>query len=77
MPRFQFVLSTTDGTGEAGVVTSDSFTHALAAVGEHASPKNGDVLEIGVAGFPPARYTCVRTAAGGAPNWLPAHRLAA
>jgi hypothetical protein len=37
----------------------------------------GDVLEIGVLGFPPAHYECVGEATSGYPLWMPTGRLAA
>jgi hypothetical protein len=78
MPRFQFSLSTTDIVREAGVVQSESFADALAAIEEHVSAKEGDKLEIGVSGFPPARYEFVGgTMMGGTAAWRPAGLLAA
>jgi hypothetical protein len=60
MPRFQFSLRNTTTVREAGVVHSDSFADALSAIGEHLSAVEGDTLEIGVTGFPPARFEYVR-----------------
>jgi hypothetical protein len=77
MPRFQFSLSTTDIVREAGVVHTESFADALSAIGEHVSAKQGDTLEIGVPGFPPARYECVWGGEGVAKAWRPAGLLAA
>jgi hypothetical protein len=61
MPRFQFSLGSTDALREAGAVQCDSFDDALEALAEQADVRVGDVLEIGVPGFPPARYEWVRT----------------
>jgi hypothetical protein len=77
MPRFQFSLSTTDIVREAGVVQSDSFANALAAIEEHVSAKEGDTLEIGVPGFPPARYECVWGGMTGGTAWRPTGLMAA
>lgn len=76
MPQFSFALTTLGDVREAGVVQSESFSEAITAIEEHASPKQGDRLEIGVAGFPPARYECV-SGLRGAPAWRPAGLLAA
>jgi hypothetical protein len=77
MPRFQFSLSTTDIVREAGVVHSESFADALAAIEEHVSAKEGDVLEIGVPGFPPARYQRVWGGMEVGTAWRPTGLLAA
>ena len=76
MPRYNFSLFTSGLVGEAGVVQSDSFDDALAAISEHVTAKEGDTLEIGVNGFPPARYHKV-SAADGIRAWRPAGQLAA
>lgn len=81
MQRFQFALSSvvgsaTDALPQAGVVQSESFAEALTAVGEHVSATFGDVLEIGVQGFPPARYECLGSSRRGM-LWRPAGQLAA
>jgi hypothetical protein len=77
MTRFEFALSTADAVRQAGVVHSDSFTNALSLVGQHITPNQGDTLEIGVRGFPPARYECVSTLIEGEPLWKPAGEMAA
>ena len=77
MPRFRFALSTSDAVRQAGVIQVDSFSDALAAIGEHVSVEEGDTLEIGVNGFPPARYEYVWSVDDGAPSWRPATSLAA
>ncbi len=77
MPRFQFSISSHESVREAGVVHSDSFSDALAFVGRHVTATRGDTLEIGVKGFPPARFECVNTILDGDPLWAPANELAA
>ena len=76
MPRYNFSLFTSGLVGEAGVVQSDSFDDALAAISEHVTALEGDTLEIGVYGFPPARYHRV-SAAEGTRAWRPVGQLAA
>jgi hypothetical protein len=77
MPRFRFALRTHDAVREAGVVTVDSFSDALTAISEHVSVTEGDTLEIGVNGFPPAQYEYVWSVEDGARTWRPARPLAA
>ena len=76
MPRYQFSLGHGDAVRETGAVTSDTFSDALEAIAEQSEANVGDLLEIGVPGFPPARYEYVkvgrRTRA-----WKPAGLLAA
>ncbi len=77
MSQFSFSVRSIDSRQD-GVIESDSFLAAVDALGEHVTVHTGDVLEIGVLGFPPARYECVGEAAsGGYPLWMPAGRLAA
>lgn len=76
MPRYNFSLFTSGLVGEAGVVQSESFDDALAAISEHVTANQGDTLEIGVFGFPPARYHKVNEDAG-TRAWRPAGQLAA
>ena len=76
MARFTFSLVKAGIASEAGMVVSDSFTEALDAIAEQPQVSVGDTLEIGVSGFPPARYQCVpfgRTGRG----FQPVNRLAA
>ena len=77
MPRFRFSLTTLDEIREAGIVQSSSFAEALNAIGEHATVHEGDTLEIGVPGFPPAKYLYLGTEQGGTRSWRPAGLLAA
>jgi hypothetical protein len=76
MSRFSFAVSGLDSRRE-GVIESDSFRHAVDALGQHVEVKTGDVLEIGVLGFPPARYECVGAIRSGYPIWMPAGQVAA
>ena len=77
MPRFRFALSSADAVRQTGVVQVDSFSDALEAISEHVSAEEGDMLEIGVNGFPPARYEYVWSAQDASPTWRPAGALAA
>ena len=78
MSQFQFAISSgPDAIRQAGVVESDSFHEAVVLLGERIAVKEGDSLEIGVLGFPPARYECVGAIRGGRPLWAPQGRLAA
>ena len=61
MPRFQFSLANEGTVREAGAVTSDSFREALDAIAEQSEAHVGDTLEIGVHGFPPARFELIKT----------------
>jgi hypothetical protein len=58
-------------------VESDSFSEAVLLLGEKIPVRTGDSLEIGVSGFPPARFQCVSAAKGGKPVWMPEGRMAA
>lgn len=77
MARFQFSLSSSDTVRRAGVVQSDTFANALEALAEEIEPSQGDTLEIGVRGFPPARFECVWSPAAAAAKWRPAGLMAA
>lgn len=76
MSKFCFSVNGADSR-QAGVVESDSFVAAIDALGEHVDVRMGDVLEIGVFGFPPARYHCVGAINGRHPVWMPAAAEAA
>lgn len=76
MSRFCFALSNLESRQE-GIVESESFDSAVHELGKHVSVRKGDLLEIGVFGFPPARYECVGTFRPDQPIWLPAYKLAA
>ena len=61
-----------------GVIESESFLAAVDALGQHVTVKAGDILEIGVYGFPPAIYECIGDPIGkGTPVWQPTNKLAA
>jgi hypothetical protein len=72
MARYTFSLSTSEEARQAGVITSTSFEEALRLVGEQMTVTQGDTLEIGVRGFPPARYECVESLFNGQVFWKPA-----
>ena len=71
MSKFCFSVNGAESRHE-GVVESDSFLAAIDALGAHVDVRMGDVLEIGVFGFPPARYQCVGAIDGRHPVWMPA-----
>jgi len=76
MARFAFSLGTHDELRETGVVIGDSFDEALATLSRRFRPTKGDRLELGVEGFPPARYEHTGYARGVA-GWRPAGLMAA
>ena len=78
MSKFQFAISSgPESVRQAGVVESDSFTDAVVLLGEKIPVRTGDSLEIGVSGFPPARFFCVSAVKGTRPVWVPEGRMAA
>jgi hypothetical protein len=77
MPRFLFALSTGEEGRRAGVVMGESFSEALETLTQQVSVSEGDTLEIGVNGFPPARYECVLSMETGIGTWRPAGLMAA
>jgi len=74
MATYTFSLSTSEDARQAGLIQSASFDEALRLVGERMTVTQGDTLEIGVKGFPPARYECVETLFDGTVFWQPASR---
>lgn len=66
-----------DDTRQAGVIKSANFDEAMRLVGQRVLVSQGDTLEIGVTGFPPARYECVEALVDGSVFWKPARQLAA
>ena len=76
MATYTFSLGTTEDTRQAGIIQSASFEEALRLVGERMTVTRGDTLEIGVKGFPPARFTCSHSLLDGTVFWQPA-RMAA
>ena len=77
MPRFQFSLSSPETVRQAGIIQSDSFADALSTLAEELAVEEGDTLEIGVKGFPPARFEYVWSPDDGTQSWRFAGRLAA
>jgi hypothetical protein len=77
MATYTFSLSMSENERQAGIIQSASFDDALRLVGERVIVSQGDLLEIGVRGFPPARYECVESLFDGTVFWQPAVRLAA
>jgi hypothetical protein len=76
MSKFRFSVSNIESRRD-GIIESDSFDDAVNELGKHVSINKGDVLEIGVFGFPPARYECMGVVQGARPIWFPASKLAA
>jgi hypothetical protein len=77
MSKYLFAISSgPESMRQAGVVESDSFDAAVVLLGERMEVHAGDSLEIGVAGFPPARFHCVG-AISKQPIWIPEGQLAA
>jgi hypothetical protein len=68
MSKFRFSLSN-EAVRQEGTVESDSFVQAVDTLWQHVDVKRGDVLEIGVLGFPPARFECVAEIGEGKPFW--------
>jgi hypothetical protein len=75
MSRYSFAVSGPESRQE-GIIDSESFLAAVDALGLHVDVRTGDVLEIGVTGFPPATYTCVGEIKN-LPVWMPAGQKAA
>lgn len=78
MSKFQFAISSgPESVRQAGVVESESFDAAVVLLGQKITVHAGDSLEIGVAGFPPARFQCVGAVKNGRPVWIPEGQMAA
>ncbi len=77
MTKYTFALGSEADVRQAGIIQSDSFDDALRALGQKISVKKGDTLEIGVSGFPPARYECVAALLDGDVLWRPYNQKAA
>ena len=71
MSKFRFALSN-DAVRQEGTVEGESFVQAVDTLWKHVEVKRGDVLEIGVLGFPPARFECVAEIGEGKPFWMAA-----
>lgn len=78
MSKYQFAISSgPESIRQAGIVESESFGDAVVLLGKKIPVQAGDSLEIGVAGFPPARFQCVGAVHNGRPVWVPEGQLAA
>ena len=78
MPRYQFSISSpTERVRLAGAITSETFSQALEAIADQADAGEGDTLEIGVTGFPPARFELMESEEDGTISWRPAGLMAA
>lgn len=78
MPRFEFSLSGPDETLRlAGAVTSPTFAQAMEAIAEQARVGRGDLLEIGVTGFPPAHFEAYLEGLNDQVNWQQSGKKAA
>lgn len=77
MAKYTFALGSDADVRQAGVIQSDSFDDALRALGQKISVKKGDTLEIGVSGFPPARFECIAALLDGDVLWRPSGQKAA
>lgn len=76
MTRYMFSISSGVGMRRMGVVQSDDFAGALSTLESQVTAESGDVLEIGVPGFPPARFQAV-SFENQPVSWFPQGRLAA
>ncbi len=76
MSKFRFSVSGGEARRE-GIIESHSFLAAVDSLSDHVTVKRGDVLEIGVYGFPPAKFECVATVRSGSAVWMPTGQLAA
>ena len=70
MSKFCFSVSNIESRRD-GEIESDSFSDAVDELGRQIVVSKGDLLEIGVYGFPPARYECVGLIKGSRPIWFP------
>lgn len=71
MPRYMFsVTHAGDDVCETGFVKSPSLAEAVRAINDHVEVEQGDRLEIGVTGFPPARFECSWKQIGADPFWV-------
>jgi hypothetical protein len=70
MSKFRFSVTNIE-TRRDGEIESDSFSDAVDELGRQIVVSKGDLLEIGVYGFPPARYECVGLMKGTRPIWFP------
>jgi hypothetical protein len=68
MSRFRFTVIN-PVVRQEGTIESQSFSEAVEGLWKHVEVQRGDVLEIGVKGFPPARYQCLGSLVTGKPLW--------
>ncbi len=68
MSKYRFSLSNPD-TRHEGTIDGPSFVVAVETLWQHVDVHRGDVLEIGVRGFPPARFECAAMLVNGQPMW--------
>jgi hypothetical protein len=68
MSKFRFSLSNNEGRQE-GIIDGPNFTDVVEGLWQHVDVHQGDVLEIGVNGFPPARFRCAAKMLTGQPMW--------
>ena len=71
MATYTFSLANSEDTRQAGIIQSASFEEALRLVSERMTVSQGDTLEIGVRGFPPAHYECSHSLLDGTVFWQP------
>jgi hypothetical protein len=76
MPRYEFSIGSSD-VRRKGAVDSDTFKDALDVIAVQADAETGDLLEIGVRGFPPAKFQYVFSLDEGTQVWRAAYQRAA
>ena len=59
MAQFQFALTRNDMLRTAGAIEADTLNEAMFAIEWSTAVDNGDILRIGVSGFPPAQFNCL------------------
>ena len=68
MSKFRYTVSNR-AVRQEGTIESSSFEVAVRQLHKHVEIRHGDVLEIGLRGFPPARYECLANIGSGEPIW--------
>ena len=76
MTRFWFAMCRSENDAQTGIVEAPTLPDALHVVSQRAFPRPGDKLDIGMPGFPPARYECVSFELGPR-SWRLVNRMAA
>lgn len=69
MTRYWFAHWRGQGVENTGALEAPSLQEALRLVARRGRPFAGDQLEIGMTGFPPARYECVLEDFGTPLHW--------